>query len=102
MVSPKFGALVAEEAARKGYLRFIHSRLSTVLLQSPSNCVSVFRIITNSEEIAFYSGQKVEQTELETAYKALVKQSNKIHRHKLWCVIHCTDITDKELLFCLC
>lgn len=48
----------------------------------------VFRIITNSEEIAFYSGQKVEQTELETAYKALVKQSNKIHRNKLWCVVH--------------
>ena len=48
----------------------------------------MFRIITNSEEIAFYSGQKVEQTELETAYKALVKQSNKIHRNKLWCVMH--------------
>lgn len=70
LVSPRFGQLVAQEAEKKGYLRHVHGR-----------------IVSNSEEIAFYGGHKVEQSHLRNAYRMLVQHMEHMFGVKLWFVM---------------
>ncbi|CAG7785886.1 unnamed protein product [Allacma fusca] len=66
-LSPKFGQLAASESELKAKLRHCHSR-----------------IVTNSEEIAFYGGAEIEKGILEGAYKAETSKSKAIYWAKLW------------------
>ncbi|CAD6198598.1 unnamed protein product [Caenorhabditis auriculariae] len=65
-VSPRFGHMVAEEARKKGHLRYLHSR-----------------IITNSEEIAFYGGHEAEYKQLTSAYGNLYDQMLLIFKKRI-------------------
>ena len=62
--------LITFENNRKGYLRYIHSR-----------------IITNAEEIAFYGGHSIERKSLKKAYELLKRQSTRILNKRLWYVM---------------
>lgn len=70
ILSPKFGKMAANVAKQKGYLRFLYTRIQT-----------------NSEEIAFYSGEKTESTLIRKNYAFLKAQMEKIYLSKLWYVV---------------
>ena len=69
-VSPKFGKMAADIAKQKGYLRFLYNRVQT-----------------NSEEIAFYSGEKVEASLINLSFDKLKKQLDHVFFHKFWYII---------------
>jgi ABC-type uncharacterized transport system fused permease/ATPase subunit len=66
VIQPPFGRLAAEQQKFEGDLRYVHSR-----------------VITHAEEIAFYSGEKIEQEGLYSRYLSLVKHMNVIFRTRI-------------------
>nr|QNH67959.1 ATP-binding cassette transporter subfamily D member 2 [Brachionus plicatilis] len=69
-ISPKFGKMAADVAKQKGYLRFLYGRIQT-----------------NSEEIAFYSGEKTESNLINKNYLLLKKKLELVHNNKFWYII---------------
>nr|QNH67892.1 ATP-binding cassette transporter subfamily D member 2 [Brachionus rotundiformis] len=69
-ISPKFGKMAADVAKQKGYLRFLYGRIQT-----------------NSEEIAFYAGEKTESNLINKNYKLLKKKQELVHNNKFWYII---------------
>jgi ATP-binding cassette, subfamily D (ALD), peroxisomal long-chain fatty acid import protein len=65
-LTPPFGRYVAEEANLEGEFRFIHSRL-----------------IENAEEIALYSGAKIEQENLDVAYHSLASHVTRTNKRRI-------------------
>lgn len=63
---PPFGKMAVKQAELEGELRFAHSRL-----------------ITNSEEIAFFRGDKIEKTELSNRYTGLMRHMYNTFRARI-------------------
>lgn len=66
MIQPPFGKLAATQQKLEGDLRYVHSRL-----------------ITHSEEIAFYGGEKLEEVSLRKKYTQLIKHMNNIFKIRI-------------------
>ncbi|KAI8902066.1 ABC transporter transmembrane region 2-domain-containing protein [Globomyces pollinis-pini] len=67
VLTPPFGKMVAQEQKLEGEFRYIHTRL-----------------IENAEEIALYSGAKLEKENLDNSYSALVAHVSKIFTTRIW------------------
>jgi ATP-binding cassette subfamily D (ALD) protein 1 len=69
-ISPKFGKMAADVAKQKGFLRFLYARIQM-----------------NSEEIAFYGGEKTEAALVNKNYKLLKRKMEHVYVNKFWYII---------------